>query len=714
PIGLHQLKQEATKAPEKKKAASEEGAEEVLYEELFGVDEISVVTAMPVQTQERVRPPADSGEVAIAIQFEEGAESMPLPLTTAEARKLVNSTYLGVHDRTHYELLGVEPSASTARIREACETLRKTFAVERFKDCDLGLDHPKLEEINYMISQAEAVLLDAKARARYDEELKESARAGKPDPIEAEMLLRSGETLIAQGHFAQAVSALARAVELDPESPDCWAALGWARHGAKPGDQEVGIEAERDIERALTLSPDDPHALRYLGLLRAALGQDDRAISALERALDIDPGRKDVFEALAGIHAARGDWKLLERQHRLVLHRLGSRDASRTVALWKSLAAVYRDQLGDIESARTSLEVAAKLAPTDEEIQGALEALQRPDPGRWRERAEVLLGQLSKQPAERAPLEELFRLYSAVEQPDRAYLAASLLARHGAMDQGAQDLLRRFQPRFLLRVRRDVDGEIWSRIRHLQDDPETCTLFETLATLPPDFDFEAAPVDDIGQPVEPDSTPATFGRVLSYLCGLLALPTPPLRQRARRQGEEEGPCRVLGPIASQLMVEDALLASEDALAIAIHLSRVLPYFWAGRAFGAALGPKELRNVLMAAMKVISPRLKTDDPGGSIGRIHERLMQAPAEFREGLTGVITALTRERSSLNITRWIKGMAISADRLALVIVADPELLLRHHPAGSSAEIVEEIQSYALSEPHLELRALLGTSVVV
>lgn len=709
PIGLQQLRQEATRSPEKKRSSDAETTDGLLYEEIFGVDEISVVTAMPSPDLPGGRNVADSGEVAIAIQIEDDLCTVPPPLAAADARKLVLSTYLGIHDRNYYEILGLEPAASSRRISEALHERRQNFAVDRFLECDLGLDHPKLEEINYLLAQAETVLLDPEARAGYDAQLK--VLAAEPDkvPVEAEMLFRTGEMQLAEGKAEEAAASFSRAIKIDPDSPDYHAAYGWARFVASPGS--AAQEADRHLTQALALSPDDPITLMRLGVVCSRTGDDQRAIEALDRALDLDPTHVDLFHELASIHTRNGDWRLLERQHRLVLHRLGNRDPARTVTLWKSLAQVYRDNLGDLESARTCLEVASSLAPFDEEITGALAALLRPDPRRWREQAASLGRQSAERPSDPAPLEALFQLYEAADQPDAAYLASSLLAFRGHADERASATYQRFKPRFLLRIRREVDGEIWARIRHPGDDPESAALFETLATLPSDFDFELPPVARAGQETPSEALGDTFLRVLEYLCDLLALPLPTVRVSSEAG---QAPCQVMGPIASVLVVDDALVHAQEAQIVAVHLARVLPYFWAGRAFGTALSTKQLRAVLMAAMKVVAPRLKTEDSDGSIGRIHDRLMKAPEAFRVRLTEVISDLTKERSSLNISRWMRGMARSADRLALVISGDPALVLSHLGDGAKTEVTDELQAYALSDAHLELRRLLGTSIAV
>lgn len=93
-----------------------------------------------------------------------------------------------------------------------------------------------------------------------------------------------GREQLAQGNVSEAIAALVRAVELDPENFEAWAGLGAANLGIH---QWRGALAAYD--RALELSPQDPYL--FLGRGRALRGLGDRpaAILAFRRALEIDP-----------------------------------------------------------------------------------------------------------------------------------------------------------------------------------------------------------------------------------------------------------------------------------------------------------------------------------------------------------------------------------------------------------------------------------------
>jgi len=707
PIGLRQLRNQVTRVGEEKQESADDG---LLYEEIFGVDEISVVTSMPVPQEDESGSVADAeDDLAIDIQLEEDSAIASGQMSTTEARKLVVSTYLGIHDKSLYEILAVPSTAPLPQIRDAFDRMAEKFKVENFTDCDLGLDHPKLEEINHLLRQTLDTLIDPSRRAAYDEELRKEDDTATADPMEAENHFQQGLGLLDQGRPGEAKRAIAEALRIDPESPDYYAHMAWATYQAAPESPQAIQLAYSQLDQALQINPDELQAHIFYGRICAAEDRASDGRDHLERALDLDPGNETAFETLAAIHTANGDWKLLERQHRKVLQRLGNRVPKRALILWKSLAQVYSERLGDPESARTSLEVAASIVPDDAEIATALAELERPDPKAWRDSAEKLRARIAAQPTDAAPLRDLYQVFDAADQHDAAFLTASVLVHRGQAADAESAFHRRFRPPFLIRARHDVDAEIWGKLRHPHDDPQTGLLFEALAMVDPDFDFDLGDPPDLGPPVPFEDQPADFGRVLRYVCGLLSLPEP----RVHNLAGADQPATLVNPIAPMLVVDESLMACTDTLELGVRLGRLAPYFWAGRAFGVTMRTKQLRNVLMGAMKLVAPKLKVDDPTGAIDRISRRLTGASAEVRGRLKEVIQSLTKERSSLNITRWMKGMAGSADRLALVIGADPQTVLQHLSARPP-EAQADLCAFSLSEAHLDLRERMATSICV
>lgn len=89
-------------------------------------------------------------------------------------------------------------------------------------------------------------------------------------------------------------AAAARAIALDQSSPMSWLAEARARTmsgGPRPGWGDA-------FEHAIALDATDPLALREYGRALAQAGQEERAMSVLQRAAKVDPGRGELFLTL--------------------------------------------------------------------------------------------------------------------------------------------------------------------------------------------------------------------------------------------------------------------------------------------------------------------------------------------------------------------------------------------------------------------------------
>lgn len=145
-----------------------------------------------------------------------------------------------------------------------------------------------------------------------------------------ETLVYLGNSAADLGHWDQALTALERAREMAPESylPDF--ALG-------------GIEIRRGNHRraihhleASVAREELPQALYLLGSSRLHLGQSGRAITALKRAVELDPGFEEAIDHLGVAYLRRGWTKLaletFQRLERLDPQRLRYRETVRLLA----------------------------------------------------------------------------------------------------------------------------------------------------------------------------------------------------------------------------------------------------------------------------------------------------------------------------------------------------------------------------------------------
>lgn len=206
----------------------------------------------------------------------------------AEAlRADVERLHAGSDARSYYELLGVEPNASVAEVRQAYRSTAKRLHPDAL--ARLGLDDlkEKANELFSRVSLAHATLADPVRRREYDE-----ARAGGGGDagdrlVRAEMFYRKALVLLRAGRFADALPLLESCTSLWPEEAVYQSDLGWALF--KLGQPRLS-EARQALERALALEPSSSLALFRLSLVLAALGEEEPAARLRARAQQLDPG----------------------------------------------------------------------------------------------------------------------------------------------------------------------------------------------------------------------------------------------------------------------------------------------------------------------------------------------------------------------------------------------------------------------------------------
>jgi hypothetical protein len=102
----------------------------------------------------------------------------------------------------------------------------------------------------------------------------------------------------------------------------------------------------------------------------------------------------------------------------------------------------------------------------------------------------------------------------------------------------------------------------------------------------------------------------------------------------------------------------------------------------------------------------------EDPTGRIARVREAAGQLPEEERRRLFGLARHMAEDRRAVNMSRWARGLGRTADRLGLVLCADPAVAGRALSGFVEGDVLEELCDFALSAPHLEARRALGLSV--
>lgn len=107
-----------------------------------------------------------------------------------------------------------------------------------------------------------------------------------------------GVRAMATGEFDAALGFFNRVIELAPTLAE-----GWNKRATLYYLMENYAASEKDVEKTLALEPRHFGALSGLGLIYMAIGDEARAIKAIERALAVHPHLGSMREALEHLKA---------------------------------------------------------------------------------------------------------------------------------------------------------------------------------------------------------------------------------------------------------------------------------------------------------------------------------------------------------------------------------------------------------------------------
>jgi cytochrome c-type biogenesis protein CcmH len=127
----------------------------------------------------------------------------------------------------------------------------------------------------------------------------------KVKPNDAEGWRMLGFAFDESGKYAEAATAYARAVQIDPSKADYWSSLGEARVLAGPGN--VTPDAKAAFEKAAALNAKDPRARYFLGVSKDMSGDHKGAIedwiALLKETPPGAPWEADVRKLIADVAA---------------------------------------------------------------------------------------------------------------------------------------------------------------------------------------------------------------------------------------------------------------------------------------------------------------------------------------------------------------------------------------------------------------------------
>jgi superkiller protein 3 len=209
------------------------------------------------------------------------------------------------------------------------------------------------------------------------------------DPGFSDAHARLGLILLQEGDSKNAAAHLDKAIAGFGNSPD--AAHSYYLRAKIFTNAEQVEKAEADLKRALALRPDFPEAWSDLGQARKALLDDDGALEAFRKSVQLDPRNAIAQYRLGAELLKRGEGEDAET-HLRESYRLDPKNQSTLY----SLQMVLNENGKTAEAARIKQELAAVLKQIDEESQSAFTALRLNNEGAALEKAGDLRGAAAK------------------------------------------------------------------------------------------------------------------------------------------------------------------------------------------------------------------------------------------------------------------------------------------------------------------------------
>ena len=204
------------------------------------------------------------------------------------SRRVIFAERDRLRDANHYEVLGVQPTATAEEIKAAYIAAAKRFHSDAYSGQELGAARRVAEELFGRVSEAHTVLASQSSRANYDVYLDRKAKGLPTDVgaiLRAEGIFQKGETLFKAGKFDEAEAVFREAISLNHAEAEFHAYLGMSIYRGRGKTQEA-LEL---VGKALEMDPRLRSATVFSAQLHEALGDVEKAKTLLRKAIAKDP-----------------------------------------------------------------------------------------------------------------------------------------------------------------------------------------------------------------------------------------------------------------------------------------------------------------------------------------------------------------------------------------------------------------------------------------
>ncbi len=452
------------------------------------------------------------------------------------------------------------------------------------------------------------------------------------------------------------------------------------------------------------------------------MGELERAAKFYDDVLELDPSLDKALNEAIDVRDQLGDHEGVERLLKIQLDQsTDAGDRDKMLVTFDKLGKLYREKLGWTSEAIDAFEAAQTFDPDNNERNELLAQLYASDPAQYLEKAVAAQRPiLRKNPLKPEPYRLLRKLYTESKRADAAWCLCQALAVMNMAEPDEERFYRRMRADGAAVAQSRLGGDDWEALLHADADPLVTSIFHMI---------EGAVLRRNGQPLEALGFqqayqldlvrhPYPMSQTLYYASGVLGMEPPPVFQNP----EDQGGLAFLHAYTPSIVLGAAALAHElpqqpAAFIAGRHLTYYRPGLYIRHLVPTGTG---LRAWLFAAIRLVVPAFPvTPELEGPVGEniaLLERAVVGPA--RDQLTSFVTKLL-QAGAIDLKKWVGGVDLTADRVALLLANDLELALEMVRASdeSSAAVqhkerTKELLLFSVSEEYFGLRRKLGINI--
>ncbi len=509
------------------------------------------------------------------------------------------------------------------------------------------------------------------------------------------------------------------------------ATLGQDARGPLRRALAVTLEAERwndaaDLLDALAALEDDQRRRARLRMTLGALNRDHLddpagAVLHFEAALDDDPNLRDALDAATELLRERNDWDGLQRTLRRdlerVAHDTSSEGRRRRFELCRELGVVLADRLQRPDDAWAAFKLAARIDPDDAEI---LERLTRTYPSEGKTDADVVDEHLALLRVRPDRIDSYHLLFSALRRSRRldfAWRVAGILRTFEQAEPAELAFYQEHRPARVPTATGVIPAERWPQLAHHEVDFLLSRVFAALAPIVGPA-YEVTPkqlgIHPRRDRIDIDAD-EPIASLVSYTASVLGVARPALVRHESARGLSNA--RLWPPT---LTVGADILGAPPNRALAFRVARAValmrPEYQLASGWRSAA---PLRTFIYGAIAAFTGRVIDEASADAINACARTIRTADDEQQRVLWGAVQALTQASTTLDVSRWLRGVEFTANRAGLLICGDLERAIEamaavREPLGgaSTRERLADLVSWSLRRDCEDLRADLGLGI--